>query len=61
MWWGRKVEQQRALLEGVEAALRDEQERERRVEAVVSRHENSRRRNHFGEAIEVAFGRRRHA
>lgn len=61
MRWGRKVKQQRALLEDVEAALRDEQAREQRVEAVASRHEMSRRRNHFGEAIEIAMGKRRHA
>lgn len=61
MRWGRKVKQQRALLEDVEVALQEEQARERRVEAVVSRHDKSRRHNHFGESIEFAMGKRRHA
>ncbi|MGV9744579.1 DUF7620 family protein [Rhodococcus zopfii] len=61
MRWGRKVKQQREHLRHAEAALEHEVERERRVDAVVSRHEMSRRRNHFGESIEIAMGKRRHA
>lgn len=61
MRWGRKVKQQRERLKAVEAALAEETERERRVDAVASRIETSRHRNHFGEAIETAMGKRRHA
>lgn len=61
MRWGRKVKQQREQLEQAESRLGEESVRERRVDAVVSRLEESRRRNHFGESIEIAMGKRRHA
>lgn len=61
MRWGRKVKQQREHLERTEVALEREADRERRVDAVASRIDRSRARNHFGEAIEIAMGKRRHA
>ena len=55
------MKQQREQLEQAESRLGEESVRERRVDAVVSRLEESRRRNHFGESIEIAMGKRRHA
>lgn len=61
MRWRRKIKQHRERLDAVEEALVEETKRERRVDAVASRIETSRARNHFGEAIEAAMGKRRHA
>lgn len=61
MRWLRRIRHEREQLERVEIALEEEQEREKRVDAVMSRIEESRRRNHFGESIEIAMGKRRHA
>lgn len=61
MRWLRRIKHEREQLERVEIALEEEQEREKRVDAVMSRIEESRRRNHFGESIEIAMGKRRHA
>ncbi|NKV10947.1 hypothetical protein GS909_07180 [Rhodococcus hoagii] len=61
MRWLRRIKHEREQLERVEAALVDERTREKRVDAVMSRIEESRRRNHFGESIEIAMGKRRHA
>ncbi|MBM4633004.1 hypothetical protein GS482_21380 [Rhodococcus hoagii] len=61
MRWLRRIKHEREQLERVEAALVEERTREKRIDAVMSRIEESRRRNHFGESIEIAMGRRRHA
>ncbi|MBM4492581.1 hypothetical protein GS436_02790 [Rhodococcus hoagii] len=61
MRWLRRIKHEREQIERVEIALEEEQVREKRVDAVMSRIEESRRRNHFGESIEIAMGRRRHA
>ncbi|AVP67305.1 hypothetical protein GS894_02875 [Rhodococcus hoagii] len=61
MRWLRRIKHEREQLERVEAALVDECTREKRVDAVMTRIEESRRRNHFGESIEIAMGKRRHA
>ncbi|OQQ28689.1 hypothetical protein A4U94_01185 [Prescottella equi] len=61
MRWLRRIKHEREQLERVEAALVEEHAREKRVDAVMTRIEESRRRNHFGESIEIAMGRRRHA
>ncbi|MBM4489668.1 hypothetical protein GS876_23510 [Rhodococcus hoagii] len=61
MRWLRRIKHEREQLERVEAALVDERTREKRVDAVMTRIEESRRRNHFGESIEIAMGKRRHA
>ncbi|NKW16927.1 hypothetical protein GTA26_04640 [Rhodococcus hoagii] len=61
MRWLRRIKHEREQLERVEIALEEEQVREKRVDAVMTRIEESRRRNHFGESIEIAMGKRRHA
>lgn len=61
MRWLRRIKHEREQLERVEVALEEEQAREKRVEAVMSRIEESRRRNHFGESIEIAMGKRGYA
>lgn len=61
MRWLRRIKHEREQLERVEAALVDERTREKRVDAVMTRIEESCRRNHFGESIEIAMGKRRHA
>lgn len=61
MRWLRRIKHEREQLERVEAALVEEHAREKRVDAVMARIEESRRRNHFGESIEIAMGKRRHA
>ncbi|MBM4512234.1 hypothetical protein GS445_02130 [Rhodococcus hoagii] len=61
MRWLRRIKHEREQIERVEIALEEEQVREKRVDAVMTRIEESRRRNHFGESIEIAMGKRRHA
>lgn len=63
MWgWAGRVKE--ARIERAQAAQELEETRRRGREVVdplVERAETAIRRNHFGEAIEAAMGRRRHA
>ncbi|NKU38788.1 hypothetical protein GS901_06020, partial [Rhodococcus hoagii] len=47
MRWLRRIKHEREQIERVEIALEEEQVREKRVDAVMTRIEESRRRNHF--------------